>query len=271
MGDTLIGITNMERNAVDVTITYQGHPASPSGASQTIRQTLRIPPHFYSTVDLSDLGRGTPGQASPAVPRGDGFNTGFLGSASIRASGKIIAAAWEEYRENNFVLGSAAYNAFSQADLGTAFAVPRAFMTADGQPSFLIAMNPGPDPAEVTSTLYNDDGTIYGDLYPVTVEPGQMQFVAVAAPDYANVRVVTRSTQPIALLVLDARPTRDRTIYSAVKMPADAVFPTATPTVPATAGASPTATSTGAWRTPTPTIRPSGDYWAFLPAAFRKR
>jgi hypothetical protein len=190
----------------------------------------------------------------------------------LRGTGKFLAAAWEEYRESNYVLGSAAYNAFGPQDLGTSFVVPRAFMAADGQPSFLIAMNPGTEPADITTTLYNDDGSIYGDLYPVTVPEGQMQFIAIATPDYDNVRVVAHSTQPIALLVLDARPSRDRTEYAAVKMPANVVFPTATPTAVATAGPSPTASGTGGPQTatPTPTVRPTGDHWAFLPAAFRK-
>jgi len=268
-GDTLITVTSVERNPVDVTITYQGHPYSPSGAGQTFRQTLRLPARYYATIDLSELGRGS--VAGPDVPRGDGFNTGFLGSAYIRASGRVLAAVWEEYRESNYVLGSAAYNAFGPNDLGTVFVSPRAFMAADGQPSFMIAMNPGTEPTDIRTTLYNDDGTIYGDLYPVRVPAGEMRFIAIATPDYANVRVLMQSTEPVAMLVLDARPMRDRTTYAAVRMPADVVFPTATPTVQATEGPSPTTTPLGPADTPTVMPpRPPGDYWSFLPASFRR-
>lgn len=269
LGDTIISVASVESTPIDVTVTFRGHPASTTGPSEVFRQTFRLPPRYYGTIDLGDMGRGTVGAS--VVPRGEGVNTGFLGSATIRATGKILVAAWEEYRESNYVLGSAAYNAFGPDDLGTSFVVPRAFMAADGQPSFLIAMNPGGDDAEVVSTVYNDDGTIWGELNPTAVPPGEMRFIALATPDYGNVRVVTRSSQPVALLVLDARPSRDRTMYAAVRMPPEVTFPTATPTVPQTPGPSPTPTPEGGTPPTPPTAPIPGDYWLYLPHASRGR
>jgi len=243
-GDTLIAISNLDNRPVDVTIEYQCHPAVEACAGETFQQELTIGTRYYANVDLSLRGRGN--VPRPDLPHGDVPNSGFLGTATVIANGPVIAMAWEQDMVGDFTVGSAAYHAFGPADLGTDFVVPHAFMTPDQYPSFVIPMNPGRNRATVEIFQVNDQNQRVKDIRTVELDyDGGMTFVPVRGDDYSNVRLAVKSTQPIAVVVIDGPPYRDRTAYRALRMPDGSVdaFPTpppatATPTVtPGTPGA----------------------------------
>jgi hypothetical protein len=274
-GNSLIAVSNADNRAVDVTVTYRGHPGSPSGAGETYTQQFRLGPRFYGAIDLSPRGRGS--LVAPELPRGTGASDGFLGNATISASGPVMAAVWEEDYDGSRVQGSAAYNAFGPNDLGKVFIIPHAFGTPDEFPTFLIAMNPGTTDATVTTSLLTDDGRRYAELRTSPVAAGGgMSFIPISTAYYEHVRVLAESTVPIALLVLDGLPTRDRTAYQAVRLPDDTgTFPT--PVAPLTPTAGPTSTSTPSVRPPTRTPGPTATgsihlvNHIFMPRALRKK
>ena len=253
-GDTLITVSNLDNRPIDVTITYQCHPAIDACGGELYEQELTIGTRHYANIDLSTRGRGN--VESPDLPRGDGANMGFLGTATIRANGPILANAWEQDLVGDYTVGSASYNAFSEADLGTDFIVPHAFMTPDQYPSFVVPMNPGRNRADVKVAVLNDDNQITRVVREIELEyDGGMTFIPVAGDDYANVRLMVQSSEPIALLVIDGPPFRDRTAYRALQMPTGSgdLFP---PAPTPTATPSETVETPGTPGTPSPTSTP---------------
>ena len=116
-GDSLIAIANATMKAVDVTVVYHGAAFSPGGAGQSFHQEFKIAPRGAAFLDLSTRGRGT--RPSPELPRGAGADQGFVGSATISATGPVLAVAQDEQLLAGKVDSVAAYNAFGPDDLGT--------------------------------------------------------------------------------------------------------------------------------------------------------
>jgi hypothetical protein len=94
LGDSLIAVANATAGKVSATIEYQGATFSPRGARQTYTQSFDIEARGSAFVDLSGRKRGT--RPSPDLPRGSGNNAGFIGSATIRSSGPVLAVVQDE-------------------------------------------------------------------------------------------------------------------------------------------------------------------------------
>lgn len=195
-GASLIGIANVENRAVDVTVTYRAMGAA--GAPKT--QTFGIGPRGTAVVDLGDRGRGT--VAAPSLGT-------FTGSASIRATGPVLAASVEDHRTGEAVDGIAAYNAFGPADLGTRLGVPVVRRATQYATTALVVFNPGPEPARVTIDLLDAEGRSTGSHELDVPEGGVSRLGLGGVPSFlvGTGRAVVVASQPVAVLAYDERDT----------------------------------------------------------------
>lgn len=207
-GDSLIAVANAHDQPVEVTIQYQGATFSASGAGESFSQRFSIPRRGSAIVDLSERGRGS--RPSPDLPRGDAPDTGFVGSATVAASGPVLAVVQDEQMANGRVDSLSAYNAFGPDDLGSAFGVTSVRKSIGYQSTALLVYNPGNDPIEVKADLYDADEWPAGSAT-VRVAAHDLARLALAghatfAPGVGEA-VVTASGQ-FAALVFDERDER---------------------------------------------------------------
>jgi hypothetical protein len=261
-GDSLIALTNIAQAAIDVTITYLGAPNSPSGAGQTYQQTFTVDPRHFEFVDLdADRRRGS--VSPPGVPRGSGRGRGFFGSATVRATGPILATSLEQdAREIEptgvyTVLTSAAYNAFGTADLSRDWIVPRAFTGQGGRTTDVVFMNPGTVPVTVRVEWGRLGAAMRGSSGPITVAPGQIGAVTVAPGEGGDpVQAVVRASSPVAALVYDLGAGIDLSAYWPVPAPDGLIDNVPTSATPRTATPTPTVPTATPTR-PVPSVTPT--------------
>lgn len=196
LGDSLIGIANRENSAVDLTIRYVGAADSPAGAGQTIEQSLRIEARSAAFIDLSNRKRGS--VAAPGLPRGSGTNRGFYGSATISASGRVLAAAVEEIFDGQVAKASSGYNAFGPEDLSTAWAVSTSGRASDGRSQYLLVFNPGEAPAALDFALLDGAGR-RSAAQAQTLPAGGLRLLSVAAGQQTE-QALLESSSPVAVL-----------------------------------------------------------------------
>ena len=247
LGDSLIGIANRENSAVDVTIRYSGAPDSPAGAGQTIEQSLRIEARGAAFIDLSTRKRGS--VTAPALPRGSGSNRGFYGSATISASGRVLAAALEEIFDGQVAKTSSGYNAFGPEDLSSAWAASVIGRGTSGRSQHLLVFNPGDAPAALDFALLDAAGRRSAEQQ-LTLPAGGMRLLPVPAGPQAE-QALLESSSPVAVLDYE---TAFATAGSWGRWGSDSLIEWAVP-VPGGGGETPpTGTSAPATQTPEPTV-----------------
>lgn len=200
-GDSLIGIANIENRAVDVTVTYRRMDADAGTPGARADQTFGIGPRGTAIIDLSDRGRGN--QPAPALGA-------FVGSATIRASGPVLAASVEDRRAAaGQVDAIAAYNAFGPGDLGTRLGVPAVRRAAQFATTALVVFNPGPGSAHVVVELTGADGQPAGSPALDVPEGGVARLGLGDVPAFpeGTGRAVLVASQPVAALAYDERDT----------------------------------------------------------------
>jgi hypothetical protein len=303
LGDSLIAVANATAGKVSVTIEYHGAAFSPIGAGQTYTQSFDIEARGSAFVDLSTRKRGT--RPTPNLPRGSGNNAGFIGSATIRSSGPVLAVVQEEQLLADRTVDTvAAYNAFGPRDLGTVFSAPTVRRGLDNLTTTLALYNPGDADLPVTV-----------DMLAVQGPSGAQRIVAVPASSLAQVTLQDvaelrnglysarlSAERPFAALIVDSRsgsghvlgaPARtnaansvDAVIAAAVRLTGGSVE--ATPSVPPpsatttpvgstatatsrppTATATPTRATVTATASPTPTD--AEHWWVYLPLAKQRQ
>lgn len=199
-GDSLIGIANVDSRAVDVTIEYRAASFEPGGSDAVTTQTFKIDQRGTAIVDLSERGRGN--RPAPALGR-------FAGSATIRATGPVLAASIEDRRVAGQVDAIAAYNAFGPADLGTKLAVPLIRRATEFATTAFAVFNPGPGSAHVEIDLLNaDDRSV--DRPALDVEAGDVAWLGLGeVPAFAvgTGRAVAVASRPVAMLAYEERDT----------------------------------------------------------------
>jgi hypothetical protein len=207
-GDSLIAIANATMKAVNATILYHGASFSPSGANQDFSQTVTISPRGAVFVDLSERGRGS--RPAPDLPRGASAGAGFIGSATITASGPILAVAQDEQLAGGKVSSVSAYNAFGPADLGTEFSAVTVRKAVDYQSSVLYVHNPAFGPLELTVDLFDAADARAGSVTK-QVPAGGLSRIALndvaAFPDGLG-RAMLSGSGPFTALVADERDAR---------------------------------------------------------------
>lgn len=207
-GDTLIAIANATMKPIEATLVYRGASFSPSGANQEFSQTVAIAERGAVFLDLSERGRGS--RPAPDLPRGAAGSAGFIGSATITASGPILAVAQDEQLAAGKVSSVSAYNAFGPGDLGTEFSGVTLRKAVDYQSSVLYVHNPAFGPLEVTADLFDDAGRPAGSVTQ-QVAAGGLSRIAVndvaAFPDGLG-RALLRGSGPFTVLVADERDPR---------------------------------------------------------------
>lgn len=200
LGDSLIAVANAGDEKVDVTITYRGDPASPSGADATIVDTFSVGPRGAKNVDLS--GRGWSTAPATHVGRGGGANTGFMGSAIVTSSGPIAVTVLETAIYPAAVRASASYNGFTPAELGSAFAVPALRHVPGGRTTRLVFQNPGATAVSVETTLF--DGATEVRRETTVVPAGSAGSIATAGDVTATLSARIVASGPIAALVYES-------------------------------------------------------------------
>ena len=199
LGDSLIAIANADMmNPTDITIRYQGHPNSPSGAGETFEQSFTIAARSQAFVDLSNRGRGS--VPSPSIPRGSGANRGFYGSAIIEANGgKILASVLEGIFSAPTARTASAFHGFGPADLSAGFIIPELHADASGLKTHIVLMNPSA--STVTARFTQADL----DTAQVDIPPGGMQLVSPITGHMTQTHSLGRieASAPIAALIYD--------------------------------------------------------------------
>lgn len=199
-GDSLIGIANVDSRTVEVTVEYRGASFEPGGSDAVTTQTFSISQRGTAIVDLSERGRGN--RPAPALGR-------FVGSATIRASGPVLAASIEDRREAGQVDAIAAYNAFGPADLGTKLAIPQIRRATEFSTTAFAVFNPGPGRAHVEIDLLdaNDRSAARPAL---DVDAGDVAWLSLGdVEDFAvgTGRAVAIASRPVAMLAYEERDT----------------------------------------------------------------
>lgn len=143
-GGSLIAIANAGMAPIEATIRYD---ASEGAAPSERRIAIRGNGAAY--VDLSPGGRSLP--AAPSVAP-------FAGSATITATGPILAAVMEDWRAGGAVEALAGYNAFGPRDLSDRWAAPVVRRATDFVSSRIVVHNPTSAPAEGTLQLADAGG-----------------------------------------------------------------------------------------------------------------
>ncbi len=246
LGSSAIAVQNRESRKAEVTITFRGAPDSPKHRGQTVTQSFSIGPYGMHVVDL---GRGGDlGDVAPTtVDRGSGTNTGFHGSAVVTSDQPVVAAVLETSGQPDRTRTSAAYNAFTAADLGQHFVVPAVRSRAGERVTRLYVQAPGAA-AQVTVQVIAPGGRVTS--LESSVPAGEMRVVALG-DDANGGRALVQSDQPVAVLVYE-------TPFGAVGDWVDAdVFDTVAYAAPRTSGAlpttPPTASPTSGPGSPSPT------------------
>jgi len=129
-GGSLIAIANASRTPVQAVLRLA---AQAGGSGAPAERNHTIPGNGAWYIDLSPGGRSLP-SAAPGAP--------FVGSATITASGPILAAALEDWRAGGAVDAMAGYNAFGPRDLSDRWAIPRVRRATDFVSSLIIVHNP---------------------------------------------------------------------------------------------------------------------------------
>ena len=259
-GDSLLAVANVSERPNDVTITYRGAAASPSGAGQVIEQKLRIGPRSARFVDFDVERRRGNEPPPPGFPRGRGPGRGFFGSATITGSEPLLAAAFEQAMIGSItnVVASAAYNAFGPQDLSPTFAIPHVRFAEEGYTTQIALLNPGQGPVSVAIDLVADAGGTH--QVPVgSLGAGEMTVVSAVLPAPGSARASIEASAPIAVLVFDVGTGLDHTAYWAVKMPRELIhLPPRRPTnTPGPVTATPTLRPpTATTMPPSPTAQP---------------
>jgi hypothetical protein len=206
-GGSLIAIANAGQKAVNATIDYLGAPFSPAGAGQAFTQQFKIGPRGAVFVDLAGRERGS--RPAPELPVAGG---GFIGSATVRAAGPVLAVAQDEDLLAGKVDSVAAYNAFGPDDLGTEFVAPTVRKAKDYQSSVLYVHNPDYAPLDVTVELFNASGVAAGRAT-LQAAPGSLARLALKDvgefPDgLGRARLV--GSGPFTALAADVRDSRGK-------------------------------------------------------------
>jgi len=199
-GDSLIGIANADNRAVDVVIEYRAAAVDSAGAAVASTQSFTIARRGTAVIDLSERRRGN--QPAPDLGR-------FAGSATIRASGPVLAASIEDRRAGETVDAVAAYNAFGPADLGTTLAIPRVRRGADFATTAFAVFNPGPGAARARVDLFAADGRPAGTAE-LDVAAGGVAWLSVGSiPGFAvgTGRAIVTASRPVAVLAYEERDT----------------------------------------------------------------
>jgi hypothetical protein len=207
-GYSLIAIANVSSEAVDVNIEYKGAAASAAGAGQIVTQEFSVPYRGSAFIDLSDRGRGSRPAAS--LPQGSGSNDGFLGSATIHATGPILAVVQDEQMRDGHVDSVSAYSAFGPRDLGSEFSATSVRRMWDYQSTSIVVHNPGYDTVSVAIDIFDSSDRNVGQLS-AEIEERSMHVFALA--DAGSVpagvgRAYVRADGSIAVLVCDERDAR---------------------------------------------------------------
>jgi hypothetical protein len=270
-GDSLIAVSNVGDDSVDITIEYLGAPDSPSGASERFVQTFSIGGRYHAIIDL-DPTRQRGNVNPPDLPRGYADGRGFLGSATISASAPVMASVLEQeliYEDNGLqqVLTSAAYNGFGSADLARTLVVPRARVGLDGYTSQLVIQNPSDEIVEVVVdwVASGPHGAEREWSGPHDVPPGQVVIVEPTLEQSGlPAQAIVKASAPVAVLVYDVGSNADVAAYRAVVVPDDVTDlpepPAATATYTPSPTFTPSPTPTWRWprRTPDATWTPVG-------------
>ncbi len=150
-GDTLLAITSAElgSSSTDVTISFVPEDGL-AGSVEPIDMALTLSPRGAAFLDLGGRGRGT--VDAPTLP------AGFRGSAIITASRPVLAVALETHRQDDTIVGVAAYNAFAPAGLSAAYEVPTLRKQTDYRSSTLFLHNPATESASVAVHFEDADG-----------------------------------------------------------------------------------------------------------------
>ncbi len=203
-GSSLIAVANASNEKVDVSVEYTGASYSPSGAGETFQQSFSITPRGSRFVDISDRGRST--VPRPVLPAGRSVNTGFVGSAVIRASGPVLAVVQDEEETKGKVNALAAYNAVGPDELGTAFGVPGWRDVADHLSTTLLLQNPGEGEVVAQVQILTEDDQLVADLER-RVPAGGVGGVSVlrvpGAKAGEHYRALIEADGPIAALVVE--------------------------------------------------------------------
>ncbi len=209
--------------------------------------------------------------------RGSGRNGGFFGSALVEANGAALVTAVETLHDGTLARSSAAYNAFSPADLGTAFALPDVQVPATGAKTHLVLLNPQASAADVTVTYVDLEGATSAGPE-VSLAAGETRIVALDATG-AGKQANISANQGIAVLGYESALVassdwgkwgQDTVTSWALPMPGGDVPPTAEPSpsmVPPSATPTPTPLPDDTPTPVAPTEAPE-DPTIFLPATY---
>ena len=217
-GNSLISVANAASRAVDVTISYLGAADSPSGAGQTFQQTFTVGPYHWGIVDL-DPERRRGNVPVPGLPRGGSANSGFLGSATVEATGPVLALVLDQDarpipgQDAYTILASAAYNGFGYNDLSAAWIVPRAYTGAGGRSTRIAVMNPRARPVTFQVEWGSLPDELTGTSGRITLPAGQVTLVSLPASAGDDVQVLVRAEGSVAALALDVGPELDVAAY----------------------------------------------------------
>ena len=260
-GDSLIAVGNPSNEPIDARVIYRGAVDSPSGAGETFEHGFTIQPRTSRFVDFGERDWGT--VPSHPLPMGSSPHRGFLGSARIEADADVVATVLETALYITRTRATAAYDGFTDADLGTAFAVPYLVHEPDAVSTRFILLNPGDAPVEVTTEWDLDVSTTgMPPSESVTVPAGEVGVIKTSSAVAFTGRAVIRSSGSIAVLVYetpfetasdfgpDGDAGYDTAAYAAPRLLGD-VAPIPSPPPP-TSTAEPTAPPTGAPPTGTP-------------------
>lgn len=200
-GDSIIGIANVQAQAIEVTVEYRAATGDPEIPGEVTRQSFGIGPSGTAILDLSDRDRGT-------VPRP--ALGAFRGSAVIRASAPVLAALIEDRREGGRVDSIAAYNAFGPQDFGNRLVVP-VIRRADAFATTAFAVyNPGGATANATLELHAADGHVV-EAPRLQVPAGETAWLSLdAVPEFpvGKGHAIVSADRALAVLAYDERDTK---------------------------------------------------------------
>lgn len=257
LGNSVVAVQNREGRKADVTITYRGAADSPKHRGQTVSQSFAIGPYGMHVVSLNggDLGDVPP----PAIDAGGGVNAGFYGSALVTSNQPIVAAVMETSGQPDRTRTSAAYHAFTAADLGQHFVVP-AVRSKAGQRVTQFFVQAADAAAQVSIQIGGPGGRTIA--LEGSVPAGEMR-VFKPNEDVDAARAVITSDQPVAVLVYETPfgtvgdyvdgDVFDTAAFAAPRAAGTGTVPTATATRTPGGGSPTTVTPPPSGTTPAPT------------------